>query len=398
MENKNKLNLLLEMEYLPSTINNKVEITKYNKIPITELSSLGVGFSQLSESARTVTKTINMDGLYRAKLPVGATQLAVAKDGSGMLGTALDSGKHLVGQTRWEQVGNVTQTTVMPIDPTTLAMAVALSSINQKLDTIQETQKDILMYLQQKDRANLKGNLETLIIIFNEYKLKWNNENYCLVKQVVVEQIKNNTRGSINFYYDQINNKLSKQSFLQIDHSIKERIQKLISDFKDYQLAIYVLSFASFVEVLLSNDYTESSLSLKIKELENTSFKYRELYTKCYDMLEDNSKKSVESLLLNGITTITKTSGKLLSKVPLVNKSNVDESLIQTSEKLEQIEGERETKLLKELTYFNANESSIFIDNIKTIKEIYNNPFEMLIDSENIYIKTNTQGTLPLIS
>jgi hypothetical protein len=51
-------------------------------------------------------------------------------------------------------------------------------SIDRKLDSIQETQQEILEFLEQKEKSRLKGNLNVLADVLNNYKYNWNNEKY----------------------------------------------------------------------------------------------------------------------------------------------------------------------------------------------------------------------------
>lgn len=57
-------------------------------------------------------------------------------------------------------------------------MAVALASINQKLNRIQKTGEEILDFLQNQQKAKVKGNLRVLQDVFDNYKFNWNNETY----------------------------------------------------------------------------------------------------------------------------------------------------------------------------------------------------------------------------
>ena len=68
-------------------------------------------------------------------------------DGSGNLGTIMD-GNNIVGQAHWIKADSQVMTTTIPYNPTVLFMAMALMSIDKKLDKIQETQKEILRFLE----------------------------------------------------------------------------------------------------------------------------------------------------------------------------------------------------------------------------------------------------------
>ena len=64
------------------------------------------------------------------------------------------------------------QAQMMPLafDPTMLFMAAALANIDKKLDSIKEIQQEMMDFLVQKEKAELKGNLTFLYDVFNNYK------------------------------------------------------------------------------------------------------------------------------------------------------------------------------------------------------------------------------------
>lgn len=386
-KNNEAISMMLQMEYIPSVNDEKINTQQYIKFPLSKLSALGVGFSNLSESTRTITQSINVDGLYRGVLPKGATKLAQAKDGTGALGSAFDSNNKLIGQARWIEQDSVTQVTTMPYNPTMLFMAATLMSIDKKLDNIQETQQEIIEFLEQKEKSNLKGNLDTLSDVLNNYKYNWDNEKYKTNKHILVQSIKHDAYKSIDFHQNQISEKLKKQSLLHSDQSVKNKMKKIYSKFKDYQLALYIFSFASFIEVMLLGNFNSEYLNSISRQIESLSLKYRELYTECYNRIEGYASTSVESHLLNGLAEISKASGKLIAKVPVVSKSEIDDVLMETSERLEKFESNKTNKTLRNFTDARSSQVRLFIDNINTVNKLYNEPLEFLIDKEYIYIK-----------
>lgn len=381
------ISMMLEMEYIPDTHNEKINTQQYIKFPLSKLSALGVGFSNLSESTRTITQSINIDGLYRGVLPKGATKLAQAKDGTGALGAALDPNNKLIGQTRWIKEDSVTQVTRMPYNPAMLFMAATLMSIDKKLDSIQETQQEILSFLENKEKANLKASLNTLSDILNNYKYNWDNEKYRTNKHILVQGIKHDASKSIEFHKNQISEKLKKQSLLHSKKSVKNKIEKIYSEFKDYQFALYIFSFASFIEVILLGNFNAEYLNSISKQIENLSLKYRELYTECYNTIEGYASTSMESHLLNGLAEISKTSGKLIAKSPVVSKSSIDEVLMETGQRLEKFESKQTNKTLENFIDAKSSQVRLFVDNINTVNKLYNEPLEFLIDKEYVYIK-----------
>lgn len=386
-DNNELINMMLEMEHIQADNDEGINTEQYTKFPLSKLSTLGVGFSSLFESTRTITQTINMDGLYRCTLPSGATKLAQAKDGTGALGAAFDSSNKLIGQARWNKQDSVEQVTTIPYDPTMLFMAATLMSIDKKLDSIQEIQQEIIKFLEQKEKSNLKGNLDTLYDVINNYKYNWNNEKYKTNKHILVQSIRQESFKSIDFYQNQINEKLKKQSLLHSDQSVKNKINKIYLEFQDYQLALYIFSFASFVEIMLLGNFNSEYLNNICSQIEDLSLKYRELYTKSYNIIEGYANTSMESHVLKGLSGISKISGKLISKVPIASKSEIDEVLMETGERLERFESNKMNKALKGFSDARSSQVRLFIDNINTVNRLYNEPLEFLIDKEYIYIK-----------
>lgn len=231
-DNNSVINMMLDMEYIPSINDEKINLKQYTKIPLSELSTLGVAFSSLSESTRTISQSINTDGLYRCILPKEAVRLAQAKDGTGLLGMAFNEKNKLVGHARWIKQNNTTQVTTIPYNPAMLFMAATLMTIDKKLDSIQETQQEILSFLENKEKANLKASLDTLSDIVNNYKYNWDNEKYRTNKHILVQSIKHDASKSIEYHQKQISEKLNKQSLLHINKSVNNKMEKIIQNLR----------------------------------------------------------------------------------------------------------------------------------------------------------------------
>jgi hypothetical protein len=107
-------------------------------MPIAQLATLGAGVSSLIPALRTVTQTtaVNTQGLYQLANAGVGDALKVAKNGNfwGAFKTAEGTSKF--AQLQAAGPLSATSTTVMPIDPATMMMAVALFSIEQQLGNI----------------------------------------------------------------------------------------------------------------------------------------------------------------------------------------------------------------------------------------------------------------------
>ena len=290
----NAMKSLINVEYHPFFPSDMDDITEYMRIPFTGIAALGAGLSSLLPAFRTVTKTVQTNAgetLYRAVFKDGVSgKLLNSKDGIGKLGTILkDDGGF--AQARWVEANGstITTSTVMPFDPTMLFMTAALMSIEKRLGDIQETQQEILDFLQASKKAEQRGNLTFLADILNNYKYNWNNAMYKSNMHLKVQDIKQKSEENIKFYREQIQKTLQKSNILLGDQDIKNRIKKLIPDFREYQLSVYLHGFSSFLEVMLLGNYDNGYLGSIIRKMEQYSYEYRELYTECYNKLENLS-------------------------------------------------------------------------------------------------------------
>lgn len=111
-------------------------------------------------------------------------------------------------------------------------------------------------------------------------------------------------------------------------------MNKLQAQFKDYQLALYLYSYSTFLEVLLLGNFGKGYLNSVEHRIAEYSFQYRELYTDCYNLMESYSKSSIQVGMLNGLATASKFMGNAIAKVPVISKSQLDENLIEASRKI----------------------------------------------------------------
>ena len=254
MKRSEIVKVMMNVEYYP-VVQEEVSIEKCTKLPIVGISALGAAFSPLVASFQNVANTSvsNAGGqLFSLNMRGYTGSLAQLKDGSGFTSTVVQSGEGLIGQAGFVPVsGSAATTSTLMFNPATLFMAVALISIDKKLDIIQETQQEIMEFLEEKEKSKIRGNLNVLADVLNHYKFNWNNEKYKTNKHIQVQEIKREAEQSACLYREQIEKQLKKYSLIHSDQDVKSKLKKLQSEFKEYQLSVYLYSFAAFLEVML---------------------------------------------------------------------------------------------------------------------------------------------------
>ena len=382
---------MTEMECYP-IIQEDITIQEYTKVPISHLSAMGATFASIAPALKNIINTSEASGtgkkLYRMIDPLNGRGRVTS------VGNIYKKGKQgIAARARYVEAGTSAVGTVAQINPAVMLMAIAISTVTQKLGQLEEAQKDIIEFLQLKEKAVLKGNIAVLQEVLDEYKYNCDNEKYKNNKHIQVQEIKRDAEQSIIFCREQIEKKVAKKGLLHSDRDVKSKIQKVLYEFKDYELAMYIFAFSSFMEVMLLENFDAGYLSSVAKKIELYATQYCELHQKCYELIEGDSKTSVQAYVLKGVAGLNKVLGKGISKIPKISEGQVDEALIGAGEKVVSF-SERRTEDTMEL--FAREECSCvrpFVDNITAVNMIYNEPLEILFDSENIYFRlTEAQG------
>lgn len=376
-----------DLDYYPEITEEDIKTDDYMIIPFTEMEGLGVAFASLAHAVGDAARSMDAGQLYEiAKMPKG-THLAKAKDNSGMLGMCFDNSNHLVGNATFKPVDSISKVASVPLDPSLIFVGAMLMRMEHKLDAIEETQREILAFLNRDKETKLEGDLKTLVDIINNCKYNWDNETFKGSNHMLAGDIKKEAQQNILFYRKYIVELLNKRKLLLTESDLKDKMKKLKSDFKYYQLSVYLYGFASFLEVLLSGNYKSDYINSVVSQLEELSFAYRHLYTDSYTKIERLSNKTAESMVLEGTAAVNKTVGKVMSKIPVVKKTPIDEMLMGAGKKLDRINDKSTAKKLSLLSDNRDSGVSVFIDNCKMLDLLYNQPKLVLVDEKAMYLK-----------
>lgn len=371
-------------------IQEDIAIQEYTKVPLGQLSAMGTSFASVAPALKNIFNGAQSSGveqqLFSMRIPNGlrfGESLQIAKDG-GLLGNIVDKSGKITQRARFEAVQGAAGT-VAQINPAVMLMAVAITAVTKKLDQIEEAQKDIIEFLQLKEKAVLKGNIAVLQEILDEYKYNWDNEKYKNNKHIQVQEIKRDAEQSIIFCRDQIEKKVSKKGLLHSDRDVKAKIQKVQYEFKDYELAMYIFSFSSFLEVMLLENFDAGYLNAVTSKIQLYAGQYHDLHEKCYQMIEGDSKTSIEAYALKSIAGLNRVLGKGFAKIPKISDGQIDENLIEAGDKVQNFSEKRTENTMELFAHEHCTCVNPFVDNINAVNRIYNQPVELLFDSENIY-------------
>ena len=170
------------------------------------------------------------------------------------------------------------------------------------------------------------------------------------------------------------------------DKNVQEKLDTIQTEFQEYQMSLYLFSFSSFLEVMLLENYDPLYLESIVDKVKKYELEYQTLISECRILIDYYSNSSIQSQLVTGFAHTNKIIGKAVSKVPVINKSKLENNLINNSARLEQMNSKKADLAIEQLTLISDTEIQVFIDNINTINCIFNKTSELLFDNDNIYI------------
>jgi len=380
---------LTQLRLTPIATDIEINRTDAIKLPLAQISSLGVGLATIPDCFRTVTQTIETHGgeiLYRAIVPDGA---ALVQDKQGLFSSAAKMITNKAAKwTKYEAVNPATQTitTTVPFDPTTLTIAMALSQINQKLDGIQDTLNELFDYLRLKDKANIRASLETLSAILNDYKFNWNNDSFKAEKRNLIQSINRDALQHVIELRAQLSKKVKTKGLVELRGQASKSAEEVLELLKEYQLAVYLYSFSLFMDVMLLENYEAEYLQAKAADIEQKALEYRDFYTSCYEAIEGRAQGSLDTVLLSGVSAFTKGLGKAIANTRLGDVTQIDEALAGASQSIGGFNEEQSSRVAQHLAEAKDPHIAPFARSIEAVNRVYNEPSQILTDGKNVYL------------
>ena len=366
----------IQVEHTLAEIKDIYQTSPLAKIPFTEIAALGGTFSGVVETMAAPAT----EGLYRCVFPKGVTgTLAMAKDGSGALGTIINDG--IVGQARWIPVDKA----IGPACLQAALIAVAVLAVVKQVQDIKDDQKEIISILERDKKSQLLADYDLLASYMDDYKFYWENEASLVVNLNQVKNIKRNAMKDLRSYIEQIEGLLSEKKNLLKMQTASYKIGKLLDRFVHYKLALHVFALSEYMEVMMSKNFQAEYLNKIENEIREHAMEFRDFYTACFDRIELLKKEAVTTQAAHKLADVSRSVGSFIGKIPLVKESPVDEFLIGVGDSISDAEKQR---LEKTLAFFIQYKDSGLIpiaEHIATINHLSNKPVVMLYDNNNLY-------------
>ena len=260
--------------------------------------------------------------------------------------------------------------------------------VSQKLDSIQHTQEEMFEYLQQRDKAELRGALQALADIARDYRFNWSNDTFMQSSHAQVLEIRKQADAIATLQRAQIRGKLSGGP-IEIRASVGARLSELVDHLAEYRLAVYTHALSSFLEPLLSRNNDAAYLRSASERISAHGLAYRELYTECYNAVEEGARNSLDSAVLDGIADAGKALGSFLSQTPLGEATPVDEALKSAGKEIGKLNEGITDPLMAQLRSMSSPEVLPLQQGVESLASLHEKPLAIAADSEALYLLPN---------
>lgn len=376
------------VEFRPAINISGDKLHRYRKISLRDLAGIGAILAELNPAFRTVTITenIHVEGLWKCTFPEGISgTLAKAKDGSGFLGTILSPG--IVGQARLNPVEFVSsmKAVTIPISPVNLFMAVTMIEMDKKLDHIQKMGEEIQEFLIADKESMLRGDIRNLERISKDCKYHLDNRHYLEMYLSEIRVIWSENNKQVDLIHSQISRDMDKHTPRHSDKDTRKMIQEVYRDFQWYQMAVYTYSYARCFEVLLEILLGDRILKKQLydvgRDIRQWEKAYQQLYNDCY-FGHDGLRYSARTTSEEKKRRIMENVGKNVKRIPGSITKQAGKSLV--------YKGTHRTRVDEALWHFKNDMrdsgSMQFVNFIDGIGHLYNDPSEVLIDKNYLYL------------
>ena len=157
-----------------------------------------------------------------------------------------------------------------------------------------------------------------------------------------------------------------------------------MNELTDFQRALYVYSFASFLEVMLLGNFDQDYLTNVMEEIKQRSREYREFYKQSKKKLKEIVDTAIQDKALHVISKAGGFLGNAIEKTRLGDKTPIDEYLKANGAKIGKHLDAQHGKALESLERIHNDSVSPFLQNLSSVNKIYNSSYDVVIGKGEI--------------
>ena len=275
----------------------------------------------------------------------------------------------------------------MGFNPATILITITLFELEKEIVAIKEISDKILSFLENEKTSEIEADIETLNRLINEYKYNWQDEQYVKNNHKQVMEIERSSSANIRLYLKEIRSDLEKSSLIMTNKTINNNLNELEKHFIYYRLSLYVFGFATFMDVMLLENFERDYLNVKKEEIEAYNNEYMSTYQEALKYVHNSADKSVQGNIISGIGSAGKAIGNLAEKVKMAKDKNIDTWFSEGADNLKNISKDMKDKFSLRFEDMKDSKVERFVNKIELISKMYNDTKDIYFDKEKIYLE-----------
>ena len=213
----------------------EVDLNQYEKLPALRPCRVGRRFRHIAGSSAYHRsdgdhgRGHRRNALYRHQSQ-GRNGLSAHGRVRGRRGNIVDSQNVITGRMYFKPVENMpltqTTTTIMPFNPATMAVAVAIMRIEEKLDALQKTAEETLLFLKLDKQSNSAAISTPSRTFSRNAAAMAATANSGALRNVEVQAIRREAQQNMLFYQEQVSRRLQEQSALHDSQAVRGMLNR----------------------------------------------------------------------------------------------------------------------------------------------------------------------------
>lgn len=192
--------------------------------------------------------------------------------------------------------------------------------------------------------------------------------------------------GNIDFYRREVEAALAKRRALHTGMDVKASMEKIGGAFEHYRAALTLYAHAALLGVTLAANRSHAYLQGMSDTLRERDLAYRELYTRCSEVFEDDKKSTVGGLLARKTAAAASTLGRKVDANALLARGPAHEALIAAGGKLGAIAQARVDGVVERFAAHRDSGIAQFTRTVGQIDAAYHQPLTLLVSADGIAV------------
>lgn len=268
-----------------------------------------------------------------------------------------------------------------------------LKNIDDKLEELKKVTKQVLDFLEQDKQSEVEGEIKYLGEVFNSLSLIKEDESLRIAKLHQVETIERESTDNTIFYEKEVRKLINEyESKKTKKKSEKDLVPRLMSAYYYLNLSMRANGLAKLLEIYMVDGLKKEYVENKRSELQESCVKLALVDDLIATKIPERDKQRLGAFVQKGLSSALNYLGDSIEMSP-IGYLSLDEKLHELSDiQGEKVELQSNMKVASILEYGDDSTMDSYVNNIKQVEYMYDNPVELVFKDDEMFVKMEKAG------